>query len=50
MAPNVGENRAGALGGNALDNGQVPFFRAAGRELRRQGLVCSVVLGNDQAA
>ena len=50
MAPNVGENRAGALGGNALDNGQVPFLRAAGRELRRQGLVCSVVLGNDQAA
>ena len=50
MAADMGEDRAGTLGRNTLDDGQITLFRASGRELRRQGLVGAVIFCDDQAA
>ncbi len=50
MAADMGEDRAGTLGRNALDDGQITLFRASGRELRRQGLMGGVIFCDDQAA
>ena len=50
MAADMGEDRAGTLGRNTLDDGQITLFRASGRELRRQGLVGAVTVCDDQAA
>ena len=50
MAADMREDGTGTLAGNSLDDGQIALFRAACRELPGQGLVRTVVFGNDEAS